>query len=213
MLFRESTFLGRGGEGVQHGWNARDGGDALLNHEAQGAIEVETRHEYERRTNGQNKVQSDGQTVNVVERQEAEHYFFRSETGGLGWNQCLEDVGDEIGMRQHDSLGEPGGSAGVGKSGESEAWIFSGCGKRGEDGSEQPLEHFCARSSASRGKYASERRQATEVDVGNSGRISDQEGGARAFELVTRLALLITRIHRRNDCASKSRSVVRNRVF
>ena len=115
VLGKDSGFGGLA-EGIDGGRDHRHHGDAFLNQKSAQLLHVEARHQYQRVAQGQGKSQPHGESVDVVEGQEAEHDVRGRERRGIR-AQNLINIRNQVVVREHDALGQSGGAAGVGKGG------------------------------------------------------------------------------------------------
>jgi len=113
----EDAGFGSLAEGVDRGWDDGHHGDALLDKKRANFLHVEARHEDEGGTERERKCEGNGESVDMVERQEAEHDVVGRERRGVGADGLI-NVGDEIVVREHDAFGESGGAAGVRERGQ-----------------------------------------------------------------------------------------------
>ena len=67
-------------------------------------MHVEARHQNERRTERERESQRHGESVNVVEGQEAEHDIIGREHRGIRAENLI-DICNEVVVREHDALG------------------------------------------------------------------------------------------------------------
>jgi hypothetical protein len=114
--------LGTGGPIDPSRWRAGSSGvtwvtgldsvGAVLLDEAEEALEVEARHQDERRAVAQDRVHDHGEAVDVEERQHADQRVL----GGHGLlSGRLQDVGHHVAVGEHHALGQARGPARVGQ--------------------------------------------------------------------------------------------------
>ena len=113
ILWEDAGFGGLA-ERIDGGRDYGHHGDAFLNQKSAQLLHIEARHQNERGTEGERKRQRDGESVDVIQRQEAEHDIIGQERRGI-WTEDLIDIRNQIVVRQHDALGQSGSAAGVGK--------------------------------------------------------------------------------------------------
>ena len=89
----------------------------LVHEQGEQLRNVEARHQQQRSSQREHRVQDDVEAVDVIERQEAESHVVGGNFAGVGSDE-LKDVGHQVEVREHHALGKAGGAAGVGKRGE-----------------------------------------------------------------------------------------------
>src|SRR5215469_8000967 len=148
----------------------------------------------------------------MVQREEAEHDVVGFQIGGVRGEE-LEDVGDEIEVREHHALGESRSAARIGQGGESFGGWLVGNGKGGSS----QLQQIGKRSSSSLrgagGVNVAQAGQSGEVDVGEKWTVADEDGGAGVFQLIADLALAVHGIEERGDGPRERGGVVGDAEF
>ena len=163
VLAGKLSGLGGLAKRIHGGRDQRHHGDGFFGDEFGETLSLEARHQDERRTKNQRRIEDHVQSIGVVKREATENGVGGVERGAAGTEKLI-DVGDEIEVRQHDSLGQSGGAAGVGKRGESLFGRLLGLGENRSDAGEQVGERLSAGCVLARGVDAAEVGQASEVD-------------------------------------------------
>ena len=104
VILGEEAGFGGLAKRIDGWWDYGHHADAFLNQKSAQLLHVEARHQNERRTERERESQRHGESVNVVEGQEAEHDIIGREHCGI-WAENLIDICNEVVVREHDALG------------------------------------------------------------------------------------------------------------
>ena len=171
---------------------------------------VETRHQYQGATSHQREIQAHRQTVDVIERKEAQHHIRICDGAKFVRGERLKDVGDQVEMRQHDAFGQTRGPTGEGKCGQR----FAGIVRRfrhayAEVGLEERIPRFrAARPWIADGVNVPQRGKPREIHAGKQCAVANESDRVRRLQLIADLALAIGRVHGCRDGPGQGRSVV-----
>ena len=182
-FFGKMPGLGGLAQGVDGGRDHRHHGDAFLNQKSAQLLHVEARHQNQRGAERQRKSQRHGESVDVVERQEAEHDVVRREHRGIRAENLI-NIRDQVVVREHDALGQSGGAAGVGKRGDGLGGILRRLAGIVADvgaASWRNLRSLRVTSWRARGEDAAQRGQSRQVHVFEKRSVGDEKNGVRSF--------------------------------
>ena len=126
VIFGEDAGFGGLAQRIDGGRDHGHHGDAFLNQKSAQLLQIEAGHQNERGAERQGKSQSYSKSIDVVERQEAEHDVVGREKRGVRAEDLI-DIRDQVVVREHDALGQSGGAAGVGKGGDISCEIGESC--------------------------------------------------------------------------------------
>ena len=116
VVLGENAGLDGLAERIDGGRDREHHGDVFRDQESTQFLHVKARHQNESRSERQRKSQRHRESVDVVERQEAEYDVIGSERRSIRADGLIY-IRDQVVVREHDALGHSSGAAGVGKCG------------------------------------------------------------------------------------------------